>query len=96
MDLTIPLCKSTDPGRSETTGHTVDVRRPRHLHVVPEPVVADGEADVSTAELDDSTPGERGFESVTYLPAFVPTEEEHEDEEALPAPAAAVLPVPRL
>jgi hypothetical protein len=89
MDLIISQCESIDPARSEsTTG--------RHLRVVPEPAVTDGEADVPAAASDDSTTTGRGFASVTYLPSFVPTEEDHDGDDDLEACVAAVLPVPTL
>ena len=107
MDLTISPCESTDRARSTraATGQTIDVRGRRHLHVVPESVVADGEAGAPVAEADDLTTSERGFASVSYLPTFMPAEEEQDGEvelggpvgeEDLTSPVAAVLPVPSL
>ncbi len=102
MDPSISPCATTGPPRSETvtvapTGETIDVSRRRHLRVVPELVV------VAEAGDADSTRSGRGIGSVTYLPTFIPSEEDGEfepvgptAEEGLPAAVAAVMPVPTL
>ena len=103
MDPSTSPCSSTGLPRSEVvttaaTGETIDVSKRRHLRLVPELVVV-----AETGDSADSTRSGRGIGSVTYLPTFIPSEEDGElepegpiAEEGLAAPVAAVMPVPTL
>lgn len=83
-----------------------DVKRRRHLRLVPQLAEPDDEgARASAAAFENEANSGRGFASVTYLPAFIPPDPERdwdvelegrEGEEDLAWPIAAVLPVPTL
>jgi hypothetical protein len=106
MEPSIFPCDSAGPAPPEAvatdaSGETADSSRPRHLRVVPEPVGA-AEADAS-AESGDPARSGRGIGSVTYLPMFIPGEQDDDGErewpvgeEAFAPRVAAVMPVPTL
>ena len=69
----------------ELTTRDGDTQRRRHLRLVPEPAVA---ATIAAAAPWETT-ADDGFASVTQLPIYIPTEEEHDGDEGEDRGAAA-------